>query len=111
MRTAPSRVFTSSQGRSREYHGCSKPRSPEYSSWRSMIDRCTNPVNRSYKLYGAKGIKVCKAWSESFMQFWWDMGNRPEGYDLSRLDHDKDYEPGNCEWQPKEKNRSTRGAH
>lgn len=95
----------------KEAHGCSKPRTPEYSSWRSMIDRCENPTNRSYHRYGGAGIKVCRRWRQSFITFWNDMGNRPDGHDLSRKDHKKDYSPRNCEWLPQEKNRSTRGAH
>ena len=71
--------------------------SPEYHSWASMIQRCTNPARNTYKYYGGKGIKVCPEWF-SFQRFLDDMGHRPAGTSLERLDYDKDYTPSNCCW-------------
>jgi hypothetical protein len=71
----------------------------EYYSWAAMIQRCTNPARINYHLYGARGISVCARWLNSFDAFLADMGERPEGTSLGRIDPDGNYEPGNCEWQ------------
>jgi len=77
-------------------NGLSK--SPEYRSWKPMIQRCYDTKARSYKNYGARGIKVCDRWKESFFNFLEDMGNRPQGKSLDRIDPLGDYEPKNCRW-------------
>ena len=70
---------------------------PTYNSWRAMKERCTNPNNSHYKHYGGRGITIFPKWLE-FTGFWEDMGTRPEGYSLERIDNDKDYHPDNCKW-------------
>ena len=87
-------------------HGRTK--SPEYNSWRGMIERCNNPNNNHYHIYGAQGIKVCERW-RTFANFLEDMGARPEGMTLDRYPlKDGNYEPGNCRWAtPKQQNRNT----
>ena len=70
--------------------------------------RCRNPNADSFRFYGGKGIKVCERW-KIFDNFLADMGERPEGTTLDRLDSAKDYEPGNCRWvTAKEQGRSSR---
>ncbi len=68
-----------------------------YNTWRSMKERCNNPANNHYKSYGARGIKVCERWNE-FLYFLEDMGERPKGLTLDRVDNDKGYSPDNCRW-------------
>jgi hypothetical protein len=81
-----------------------------YRTWKAMRTRCYNPNVVGYKYYGAKGIKVCERW-DSFDNFLEDMGERPFGWDLHRIDHDKDYSKDNCVWLPKsEHTRITKRA-
>ena len=63
-----------------------------------MKQRCHNAKHASFKYYGERGIQVCDVWKEDFGQFLEDMGKRPEGYTLERLDNNKGYNKENCEW-------------
>lgn len=69
-----------------------------YGTWDAMIQRCTNPKTVKFKNYGGRGITVCKEWRNSFKQFYKDMGDRPKGKSLDRIDNDKGYYPDNCRW-------------
>lgn len=73
--------------------------SPEYRSWKSMLQRCTNPKAPDYSHYGGKGVSVCDRWRNSFEDFFSDMGSRPVRTSLGRFGDEGDYEPGNCAWQ------------
>ena len=86
-------------------HGHSRPRTPTYNTWRSMRARCHNPKVDSYQFYGARGICVCPEWVR-FENFLRDMGERPEGYTLDRINPELDYYKENCRWLPGKTNCS-----
>ena len=84
---------------SRLTHGHSINRTPSstYRSWQMMKNRCQNSTAENWKWYGARGITICKRW-EKFENFLSDMGEKPKGKSLDRINNAIGYSPENCKW-------------
>lgn len=88
--------------------------SSTYGIWCAMKRRCTNPEGADWDNYGGRGITVCDRWMNSFENFLVDMGCRPDGLSIDRINVNGNYEPDNCRWadsfeQAANKCRSTKG--
>jgi len=83
----------------------------EYKTWCSMKARCSNENAVAYRDYGGRGISVCERW-HTFANFVEDMGERPEGCSIDRIDVNGNYEPDNCRWATiKQQSRNKRSNH
>jgi hypothetical protein len=92
------------------HNRCQQPTS-EYMAWLGAKKRCGNSNNPSFRHYGARGVRMCARWRNSFKLFFQDMGPKPDpSFTLDRIDPNGDYEPGNCRWAPIEvQNRNRNG--
>ena len=76
-----------------------------------MLNRCLNPANKDYRRYGGRGIRVCDRWlgADGFWNFVSDVGPRPPGLSLDRINNDGNYEPGNVRWATQAQQVANRG--
>lgn len=86
--------------KSRVKHGGAKfgNRDSRYGIWAAMKQRCYNPKSNLFHRYGGRGITVCRRWIKSFKDFALDMGERPSGGSIERVDNNKGYCKSNCVW-------------
>jgi len=98
MRMTPARALSQQLNPLR--HGATKGKkwSPTYTVWHGLLQRCLNRKNPSYPRYGGRGITVCAEWRGSFETFLADMGERPSGTSINRIDNDGSYCKANCQW-------------
>ena len=87
-----------------------KNQHPLYVTWQRMRSRCHNPNHDAYPYYGGRGIKVCSRWDE-FWNFVEDMGDRPTGFWLDRINTNGNYEPSNCRWSDQPRQQRNKRAY
>ncbi len=81
---------------------------PTYNSWRNMIERCTCKGHKHFARYGGRGITVSPRWRRNFWNFVGDIGTRPKGKTLDRINNDEGYYPQNCRWATKSEQAKNR---
>ncbi len=79
-------------------HRAKKRHDPTYRAWQQINTYCTNTASPRFRDFGAQGIAVAPRWAENYELFLADMGERPPGKILVRLDPNRDFMPGNCRW-------------
>jgi hypothetical protein len=84
---------------------------PLYEVYLDMIGRCVRPSHHAYDRYGGRGIRVCARWLDNFWAFAADVGERPEGRSIDRVDNDGDYTPENFRWATRSQQSLNRRRH
>jgi hypothetical protein len=98
-------------GATRHGHARRGKMTPTYNSWMAMRARCLDPKVKAFKNYGGRGITICQQWLDRFENFLADMGERPEGLSLDRIDNAGNYEPGNCRWATRTEQNVNQRSH
>lgn len=95
-----------------EKHGKYNDHKNLHHLWCSIKSRCYSKNSTAYPDYGGRGIKMCERWKNSFAAFLEDMGDRPAGKSIDRINNDGNYEPSNCRWATQsEQNSNQRRSH
>jgi len=100
-------AYNQGSGNPNYRHGLTKH--PLYGVWANIKQRCTNPKHQGFKLYGGRGITMQPEWAASFVEFLKDVGERPSGCSIDRIDNSGGYVRGNVRWAtPQEQSNNTR---
>lgn len=94
----------------RHGHNTTAHKTPTWNSWNAMLKRCRQPAHTSYSSYGGRGITVCERWLD-FRAFLADMGERPDGRTLDRVNVNGNYEPSNCRWATRSEQQRNKRCH